>query len=105
MFELKSQFHSKFGGNLKEISILKSGNSDFDLDMPGQKFHHSLKQLKEHHKIRNIPKFRCEMLQNADNIAFRSLPFFSHFALQSNILHQFDHLIINFPGVCNIPND
>ena len=24
-----------------------------------QKFHHS---LKEHHKITNIPKFRCEML-------------------------------------------
>jgi hypothetical protein len=26
-FELKSQFHSKFGGNLKDISILKSGNT------------------------------------------------------------------------------
>jgi hypothetical protein len=26
-FELKSQFHCKFGGNLKEISILKSGNT------------------------------------------------------------------------------
>jgi hypothetical protein len=26
-FELKSQFHSKFGGNLNEISILKSGNT------------------------------------------------------------------------------
>jgi hypothetical protein len=32
---------------------------NFDLDMPGQKFHHS---LKEHHKISNIPKFRCDML-------------------------------------------
>jgi hypothetical protein len=32
---------------------------NFDLDMPGQKFHHS---LKEHHKFSNIPKFRCEML-------------------------------------------
>jgi hypothetical protein len=32
---------------------------NFDLDKPGQKFHHS---LKEHHKISNIPKFRCEML-------------------------------------------
>jgi hypothetical protein len=63
-------------------------------------FHHS---LKEHHKISNIPKFRSEMLYNADNIALQSLPFFSHFALQSNILHQFDHLIINFPFV--IPND
>jgi hypothetical protein len=26
-FELKSKFHSKFGGNLKEISILKTGNT------------------------------------------------------------------------------
>jgi hypothetical protein len=26
-FELKSQFHSKFGGNLKEVSIFKSGNT------------------------------------------------------------------------------
>jgi hypothetical protein len=32
---------------------------NFDLDMPGKKFHHS---LKEHHKISNIPKFRSEML-------------------------------------------
>jgi hypothetical protein len=31
----------------------------FDLDKSGQQFHHS---LKEHHKISNIPKFRCEML-------------------------------------------
>jgi hypothetical protein len=32
---------------------------NFDLDKSGKKFHHS---LKEHHKISNIPKFRCEML-------------------------------------------
>jgi hypothetical protein len=32
---------------------------NLDLDKPGQQFHHS---LKEHHKISNIPKFRCEML-------------------------------------------
>ena len=32
---------------------------NFDLDKSRQKFHHS---LKEHHKISNIPKFRCEML-------------------------------------------
>jgi hypothetical protein len=32
---------------------------NFDLDKSGQKCHHS---LKEHHKISNIPKFRCEML-------------------------------------------
>ena len=31
----------------------------FDLNKSRQKFHHS---LKEHHKISNIPKFRCEML-------------------------------------------
>jgi hypothetical protein len=30
---------------------------NFDLDKSRQKFHHS---LKEHHKISNIPKFRCE---------------------------------------------
>jgi hypothetical protein len=32
---------------------------NFDLDKSRQKFHHS---LKEHHKISNIPRFRCEML-------------------------------------------
>ena len=47
-------------------------NQNFDLNKSGQKFHHS---LKEHHKISNIPKFRCEMLQNADNIALRNLQF------------------------------
>jgi hypothetical protein len=36
-----------------------------DLDKSRQKFHLS---LKKHHKISNIPKFRCEMLENADNI-------------------------------------
>jgi hypothetical protein len=30
-----------------------------DLDKSRQSFHHS---LKEHRKISNIPKFRCEML-------------------------------------------
>ena len=34
-------------------------NQNFDLGKSGQIFHHS---LKEHHKISNIPKFRCEML-------------------------------------------
>jgi hypothetical protein len=53
---------------------------NFDLNMSRQKFHHS---LKEHHKISNIPKFRCEMFCNADKIALRSLPFFSHFVLQT----------------------
>jgi hypothetical protein len=32
---------------------------NFDLNKSRQKFHRS---LKEHHKISNIPKFRCEML-------------------------------------------
>ena len=53
---------------------------NFDLDKSTQTFHHS---LKEHHKISNITKFHCEMLKNADNIALRSLPFFSHFVLRT----------------------
>jgi hypothetical protein len=53
---------------------------NFDLYKSRQTFHHS---LKEHHKIRLIPKFRCEMLKNADNIALQSLPFFSHFVLRA----------------------
>ena len=32
---------------------------NFDLDKSRQTFYHS---LKEHHKISNIPKFRCKML-------------------------------------------
>jgi hypothetical protein len=32
---------------------------NFDPDKSRQKFHHS---VEEHHKISNIPKFRCEML-------------------------------------------
>ena len=47
-------------------------NQNFELNKSRQKFHHS---LKEHHKISNIPKFRCKMLQNAYNIALRSLQF------------------------------
>jgi hypothetical protein len=37
---------------------------NFDLDKSRQKSHHSLNSLKEHvhHKISNIPTFRCEML-------------------------------------------
>jgi hypothetical protein len=47
-------------------------NQNFELNKSRQKFHHS---LNEHHKISNIPKFRCKMLSNADNIALRSLQF------------------------------
>jgi hypothetical protein len=32
---------------------------NFDHDKSRQTFHHS---LKEHHKISNIPKFRCELM-------------------------------------------
>jgi hypothetical protein len=35
---------------------LLPNEQNFDLDKSRQKFHHS---LKEHHKISNIPKFRC----------------------------------------------
>jgi hypothetical protein len=38
---------------------LLPNEQNLDLDNSRQKFHHS---LKEHHKISNIPKFRCEML-------------------------------------------
>jgi hypothetical protein len=34
-------------------------NQNFELNKSRQKFHYS---LKEHHKISNIPKFRCKML-------------------------------------------
>jgi hypothetical protein len=53
---------------------------NFDLNKSRQTFHHS---LKEHHKISNIPKFLCEMLQKADNIVLQSLPFFSNFVLRT----------------------
>jgi hypothetical protein len=38
---------------------LLPNEQNFDLNKSGQKFYHS---LKEHHKISNISKFRCEML-------------------------------------------
>ena len=47
-------------------------NQNFELNKSRQIFHRS---LKEHHKISNIPKFRCKMLENVDNIALRSLQF------------------------------
>jgi hypothetical protein len=42
-----------------QIDLISPFKWNFDLNKSGQKFHHS---LKEHHKISNIPKFRCEML-------------------------------------------
>jgi hypothetical protein len=65
-----------YAENYASIMDLFPNEQIFYLDKSRQKFHHS---LKEHHRISNIPKFRCEMLYNADNIALRSLAFFSHF--------------------------
>jgi hypothetical protein len=50
-----------FGKTKKQVSKtdLFPNEQNFDLDKSRQKFHHS---LKEHHKISNIPTFRCEML-------------------------------------------
>jgi hypothetical protein len=48
-----------FKGNVMDICIIGHKRLNFDLHKSRQKFHHS---LKEHHKISNIPKFRCEML-------------------------------------------
>jgi hypothetical protein len=45
--------------SFQELMDLLPNEQNFDQDKSGQKFHHS---LKEHHKISNIPKFRCEML-------------------------------------------
>jgi hypothetical protein len=44
---------------LRILMDLFPNEQNFDLDKSRQKFHHS---LKEHHKISNIPKSRCEML-------------------------------------------
>ena len=41
------------------MDLFPINEHNFDLDKSRQQFHHS---LKEHHKISNIPKFRCEML-------------------------------------------
>jgi hypothetical protein len=44
---------------LQSLIDLSPYNQNFNLGKSRQIFHHS---LKEHHKISNIPKFRCEML-------------------------------------------
>jgi hypothetical protein len=62
-------------------------NQNFELNKSRQKFHHS---LKEHQTISNIPKFRCKMLQNADNIALRNLQF-------SVILDYKREMVTTFP--------
>jgi hypothetical protein len=64
------------------------------------KFEHS---LKEHHKISNIPKFRCEMLQNADNIALRNLQFSVILYYKREIDAPTPDWAVNFP--CVLQND
>jgi hypothetical protein len=73
---------------------------NFYSDKSRQTFHHN---LKEHYKISDILKFRCKMLKNADNIAMRSMPFFSHFVLCTGNWYHFLKKGINFP--CIIQND
>ena len=63
--------HTGFLGNMRTINSyakqckvrvrmdLFPNEQNFDLDKSKQTFHHS---LKEHHKISNMSKFRCEML-------------------------------------------
>jgi hypothetical protein len=46
-------------GTARSTMDLFPNEQNFDPDKSRQKFYHS---LKEHHKISNIPKFRCEML-------------------------------------------
>jgi hypothetical protein len=41
------------------VMDLFPNKQNFDVDTSRQKFHHN---FKGHHKISNIPKFRCEML-------------------------------------------
>jgi hypothetical protein len=55
----RCMYSSHCSGWLLLLIDLSPYEWNFDLDKPGQKFHHS---LKEHHKISNIPTFRCEML-------------------------------------------
>jgi hypothetical protein len=50
---------SGLGLPVRAVMDLFPNEQNFDLDKSRQKFHHN---LKEHRKISNIPKFRCEML-------------------------------------------
>ena len=67
-FHNNCNFHTMHGYSMEIVWIyygfsdtidLSPYNQNFDLGKSRQIFHHS---LKEHHKISNIPKFRCEML-------------------------------------------
>jgi hypothetical protein len=56
---IRAHFPLKWLIILNQPIDLSPYNQNFDLGKSRQIFHHS---LKEHHKISNIPKFRCEML-------------------------------------------
>ena len=53
-------FHTGFCAS-RSIELMDHSpiNQNFELNKSRQKFHNS---LKEHHKISNVPKFRCKML-------------------------------------------
>ena len=53
------RLHVKSSSDLLVLMDHSPINQNFELNKSRQKFHHS---LKEHHKISNIPKFRCKML-------------------------------------------
>jgi hypothetical protein len=82
------------------IIDLSPYNQNFDLGKSRQIFHHS---LKEHHKISNIPKFRCEMLENEENRALRSLQFSVILHYKREIAAPTPESDVNFPFV--IQND
>jgi hypothetical protein len=48
-----------YGAHWVELMDQSHINQNFELNKSRQNFHYS---LKEHHKISNIPKFRCKML-------------------------------------------
>jgi hypothetical protein len=55
----KTIIYKRVFNDLRQRMDLLPNEHNFDLDKSRQKFHHG---VKEHHKISNIPKFRCEML-------------------------------------------
>jgi hypothetical protein len=56
---IHKQGANEIHGSERPRMDLLPNEQNFDLDKSRQKFHHG---LKEHHKISNIPKFRCKML-------------------------------------------
>ena len=58
MMKIKTQNTTTKTASMAVMDLFPN-EQNFDLDKSRKKFHHS---LKEHYKISNIPKFRCEML-------------------------------------------